>query len=185
MQHHRLSGFSLIELLISITIVLTLTGLAMPNFASLTTKTRLSSTSNALFESLYLARSYAISSQKKVHVCHLNDDGSETCSNDREYNSNWSSGWLVFIDKNGNNDHDSDDEIISIIRKKQNINVVFNQRGRLRFFPDGSARSAGFYLCDKHSKTFKHIYLLHSGRARVNELLTEKQQETCQQVDLT
>ena len=55
-----------------------------------------------------------------------------------------------------------------LVRRKlpQSTHLIFNQTGRLRFFPDGSARSAGFYICGADTTEFRHIKLLHSGRIR-------------------
>ena len=183
MQFYKLgpdqSGFNFLELMVSIAIVTILIGLAIPSFASLIFKNQVSVQTNALFQSLYLARSYAITTQKKVHVCHMDDPISMTCSLDRDFNSNWSNGWLVFVDENNNNDFDEDDIFVNVKQTDQRVNVVFNQRGRLRFFPDGSSRSAGFYICDSEKQNYRHIFLLYSGRARVNGQLSDLQKTRC------
>lgn len=173
------AGFSLTELMIAIAILSIVSGMAIPSFGALIARNQLTTQSNAILTSLYLARSYAITQQKNVHICQLNINGTETCSANTDSNRNWSKGWLVFADLNGNNNFDADDSLITVLQTNETTNIVFNQRGRLRFFPDGSARSAGFYLCNKEYEQYKHIYLLYSGRARVNETLSKKQKSIC------
>lgn len=176
---HFTVGFSLIELMVTITIMTILIGISVPSFASLMARNKVTVQTNALFESLYLARSYAISQQKKVLVCHMSQPDSMDCSTQRNYNTPWVNGWLVFADVNNNGEYDNDDRLIKVMQANNHANIIFNQQGRLRFFPDGSARSAGFYICDKQQQTYRHIYLLHSGRARINETLSTQQKEHC------
>ena len=172
-------GFSFIELMITITILVILTGVAIPSFTGLMARNKVTVATNAVFESLYIARSYAITQQKKVHVCHMSEPNSMTCSDQRDYNTPWTNGWLVYADLNDDNDYDQGDSIIRVMQSSELTNVVFNQQGRLRFFPDGSARSAGFYVCDQQQQSYRHVYLLYSGRARVNQSLSAKQKSVC------
>lgn len=176
---HSLFGFSFIELMVSITILAIITGISIPSFATFIARNKVTTQTNALFESLYLARSYAISQQQNVHVCHLSNSDSMQCSTQRSHNTSWSNGWMVFADLNKDNEFSSDDELIHIMQSNASANVVFNQRGRLRFFPNGSARSAGFYICDQQQQNYRHLYLLHSGRARINQQLSARQKSLC------
>ena len=172
-------GFTLIELMVTITIAAIIISISIPSFASLLARNKVTVQTNALFESLYLARNYAITEQKKVHVCHRDNSNSTECDPQRNYNSAWHNGWLVFVDKNDNNDYDQNDKLIRVFEPTTQTNIVFNQQGRLRFFPNGSARSAGFYVCDQQQKTYRHVYLLHSGRVRSNSSMTVQQKATC------
>lgn len=176
-------GFTLIELMVAITVAAVLASAAVPSFASLIARNKVTTQTNAILESLYLARSYAIVKQRNVHVCHLNAETNSSCSEDRNYKSKWSHGWLVFADNNGDRNFDDKDELLQIVEMPDSVNIVFNQRGRLRFFPDGSARSSGFYVCDRNQQSFKHVYLLHTGRARINQKLSAKQKSTCDKLD--
>lgn len=176
---NKQSGFSLIETMIALAIVSILITTAIPSFSSIINQTRLSTTSYKLQHSLALARQSAISSGNKVHLCALDPNDPNKCEESRKFNSNWSQGWMVFADVNDNNELDSHDNILSINNTPHTINIVFNQRGRLRFFPDGSARSAGFYICNKKSEENRHIKLLYSGRARTTKISKNSQLITC------
>lgn len=186
MQHPKTniyqSGFNLIELLVFIAILTIIAGAAIPSFASLISRNQVVVQSNTLLGSLHLARSYAITQQKNVHVCHIDQEDLQACSEARGYNSDWSSGWLVFVDVNNNNDFDNADHLVRSFLSNSQTNIVFNQRGRLRFFPDGSSRSAGFYVCDKQQLNYRHVYLLYSGRARIGAQLNTTQKVRCDEV---
>lgn len=172
-------GFSLIESLVAVTIIAILAGVAVPDFSKLIGSNRVNAVATELFTSLSAARSYAINQHALVHVCAMSLSDSSKCSEKRDYNANWSKGWLIFSDVNENNELDDKDTVLQVIQSTPNTKIVFNQQGRLRFFPDGSARSAGFYVCDKAKKHFKHILLLHTGRARTKKSLNQQQQAIC------
>lgn len=181
--HSRQFGITLIELMIVVILVAALLLIAMPSFAGLFSKTRVSTQTNAILETLHIARSYAITQQRNVHICHLDPSTMDSCDADRNFNSAWSVGWLVFVDTNNNKDLDQKDHVLKIVEMSGTVNIVFNQRGRLRFFPDGSARSAGFYICDRGQTSFRHVYLLHTGRARINKSLSEQQKSICHNIN--
>ena len=183
-------GFTLIELLSSLAILLLLTGLAIPSMANLIAKNRVITQSNSIIGSLNLARSYAINTQKNVHICHLSSDGDANsknhpvkCDTNRDFNRKWSNGWIVFADNDADNEFTDVDDLLRVVEMHNPINIVFNQRGRLRYFGNGSARSAGFYVCDLQQQSFRHVYLLHTGRARINQNLTAKQKKICDKAD--
>ena len=172
-------GFSFIEVMIVIAILSILLSTAIPGFNTIINKSKLSNTNLALISSLSLARDYAITSGHKTHLCALTFIEPMTCQEKRNFNANWSQGWMVFADINDNNKYDLDDIVLHTSSVPETINVVFNQQGRLRFFPDGSARSAGFYLCDKNLQDNRHIKLLYSGRARTTKISISSQLTTC------
>ena len=178
----KISGFSIVESVIVLSIIAILIMTSVPSFSKFITETEIKNVSYNLSTSLNLARQYAISHSIPVHLCGLKSIKSIECHYNTDFNSNWSYGWIVFADKNDNNQYDESEPLINVVQNARNVNVVFNQRGRLRFFQDGSARSAGFYLCKQTAIENRHIRLLYSGRARVSKSMTEKQQLICNSV---
>ena len=172
-------GFTLLELLIACSVAVISLSIAVPSFASIVQSSRVKSTTHALNNSLIVARNHALSNRTRVIVCHASSPEQTSCSNQRNRNTDWSNGVISFADRNANNELDTDDEIINRMTPSQDVAVVFNQNGRLRFFNDGSARSAGFYICHKTTQQQRHIRILHTGRTRTMETMSEQQSQTC------
>jgi len=171
------TGLSLIELISSVAILGAMSSIAIPSFNNYIEKSKIKSVSLNLRSILSLARQNAISTSKDTYVCELINE--QTCNTHRPFKANWSNGWLAYTDINNNAELDAQDTIIRIHKNTQNVGVVFNQRGRLRFKANGSARSAGFYLCSKESS--RHILLLYSGRTRTKTLIDEERIKLCLQ----
>lgn len=174
-----IAGFTLIELLMTLTLASVLLGIAVPNLSSFIAKLQFRSQSSALYESLYLARNYAITNQQLVQVCSISKQSPEQCSDNYQSDANWSDGWMIYSDLNQNNQFDQTDQIIKSYTAIDQAKIMFNQRGRLRFFPNGGARSAGFYLCNNANEETRHIYVLHTGRIRIKDKLGKSQKQRC------
>lgn len=88
-------GFTTIELMVVMTIVAVLTGLAAPSFNNLLLRIRIDSAFEALSGTIQFARTEAIRNCRQVNVdripCGFND---------------WGCGWIVYIDLNQNNAQD-------------------------------------------------------------------------------
>lgn len=178
-NYHHQSGFNLIELSATLSILSITLATAAPHLSETVASVRLRSLSFELQTTLNLARQSAIATNLNAIICPLKPTNEQQCSDDTDFNANWSYGWLVYSDKNNNNQLDDTDTILHQNALKNKTNIVFNQRGRLRFFSDGSSRSAGFYLCNGSTTKTRHIKLLYTGRSRVTEIGTEKQQSIC------
>ena len=172
-------GYSLLNLIVTTAITMVLASIAIPSFAALMSKTVVESSSSNLQHSLALARQYAVVNHTIVQVCRMADDDQSQCHQQRGFNESWSQGWMVFGDTNRNNELDDNDKILNVTQNNTKSNVVFNQRGRLRFFPDGTARSAGFYVCGRDQKHYRHVVLLHTGRTRTSATLDSRQRGIC------
>lgn len=90
MSIKKSNGFTLIELMVSLAVVLILVGLGVPSFVSAMKNSQLSSDFSDLTRSLYLARSEAVKRTSRVAVCARADD--TTCGAD------WNQGWIIFVD---------------------------------------------------------------------------------------
>lgn len=96
---HR--GHSLIELMTVLAIAALLLALAVPGLQSLIAQQRLRTAQNDLFAAIHLTRSQAIA--RGVRVMLVPQDAAAT---------DWTQGWVVFIDSNGNQRLDPAEERI-------------------------------------------------------------------------
>ena len=90
---HYGRGTSLLELLVTMSVVGVLFSAAIPSFIDFSVRNRIVSYSNEFISAINLARSEAIRRGTTVSICHSDDDA--TCS------GSWSSGWIVFANTDG------------------------------------------------------------------------------------
>jgi type IV fimbrial biogenesis protein FimT len=93
-RHAQQRGFSVTELMIVLTIVAILLGIAVPSFRYITNSYRMSAEVNSLLGDMMYARSEAIKEGQDVTVC-ASANGA-TCSGA----STWQSGWVVYPNPN-------------------------------------------------------------------------------------
>ena len=91
----KYSGFTLVELMITLFIVGILLTVGVPSLKSFMQSNQLIAATNELISALHVARSEAIKSNSRVTIC-SSDDGA-TCSGDDD----WTDGWIVFVDADG------------------------------------------------------------------------------------
>lgn len=105
-QPCRVSGLTLIELLVTVSVLAVLLAVGVPSFASLTERWRVDATVETLVADIRLARSTATRTSRAVVMCARAADGNCSAGND------WSTGWVVFSDLNGDSALDADEPLI-------------------------------------------------------------------------
>lgn len=88
-------GITLLELLITLSIMSILLSLAAPSFTNLVAEVRLASVADDLYSSLQLARTEAVKRAVKVEICPSADGANCLVGN------NWNSGWMVWYAPGG------------------------------------------------------------------------------------
>ena len=81
-------GFSIVEMMVVITILALLSSVALPAFDNMIMTNRLRSFANSFLASVHLARAEAVKRNTQVTMC-VSSDGA-TCSN-----GGWELGWIV------------------------------------------------------------------------------------------
>jgi len=99
-------GFTIIELMMTITVLGLLLGVAVPSFLETVRNNRLISRNNEFIGALNMARSEALKRSDSVSICASADEA--TCSETND----WGTGWILFTDPNANGTFEAPDELL-------------------------------------------------------------------------
>ena len=99
------SGYTMMELVMTMAIVAILGTIAVPGFKFVTTSNRIATEVNGLLSDIQFARSQAVKEGLPVTVC-TSSDGATCTSTD------WGLGWIVFLDANSSKSVDAGEAII-------------------------------------------------------------------------
>jgi type IV fimbrial biogenesis protein FimT len=148
----RISGFTLLEILTVMTIVVILMALAVPSFQYVTNANRISGEVNALLGDMQYARSEAIKEGQPVTVCSSTNSTSQqpTCAD----STVWRDGWIVFSDVNGNGTFDLGTDIMLRAQRAFPPGDTFNANNNLKkaiFNREGFALGANIATITLHA----------------------------------
>jgi type IV fimbrial biogenesis protein FimT len=136
---NRARGFTLIELMTAILVLAILVGVAIPSFREFASDSRMGSAASDLVTAMNVARSEALRRSTPVEVCASADLAG--CAN----TTNWTSGWIVFADFNGNGAVDANELLQSWAGPQAGVtvtadvtNAIYNAMGMAQI-PGGAA----------------------------------------------
>lgn len=160
----RPAGFSLLELLIVVSVAGILAGLAAPSFKGMLLDSQRTAVVNSFVHSVYLARSTAAMQGRTVHICRSTDG--HTCSNGT---ANWQEGWIVFVntDRDEPPMRDSNERILSAQPAWREGRVTSNRRS-FSFTAHQYAVNGTLVFCDRRGPTHARAIIINiGGRPRV------------------
>ncbi|MGI9239090.1 MAG: GspH/FimT family pseudopilin [Woeseiaceae bacterium] len=172
------SGYSLYELLVTMSLIAALLVVGIPGFGSILARQRQQVEVNALFHAIHLARKESIMRRKVVSIC-PSQDGAQ-CVPGRD----WSRGWLMFEneDRDSPPHVDPGEPVLKYHKVDETILIKANRRGftlRATFL---RATNGTFVVCDRASRIKpKGLVVSYTGRPRVAIATTAGKPYTCAQ----
>ena len=135
------SGFSLLELLVVLSLALALAGLALPSFRTLVVRWALQTEGQALVDDLRFARTQAVTLGQPVSICPSTDGAA--CAT----HADWGRGWLVFIDPDTSRTLAPGKRLLRQHQPASAVQSISSNgasaRAGLTYQPTGAARAAG------------------------------------------
>lgn len=158
------SGFTLLELVITMVVFAVLLVIAVPSFGSWQARQTMKAAIHAMMQDLRTARSQAIALGADMVACP--GDPVAGCAEDSE----WSQGWLVFQDVNGDRNFSGGEHLARYTQGFERIRI-FTSSGRqnLRFYPNGTApgSNGSIWFCGVRGPDHaERLVLSNVGRLR-------------------
>lgn len=160
-------GLTLIELLVTLSILAVLIAMAAPNFRTAIENNEITTLNDKILTSMRFARSEAIGRGIPITVCFSNDEA--TCSG-----TTWTDGWIIFTDANaGRTVNVGTDEILKVIEVNysgHSVSLISNVTTSFQFDTEGRASENGtFQVCGPSSQdtSAKGVVIESSGSARL------------------
>lgn len=137
----RQRGFSLVEGLVATAITATLAAVGVPNLQQFRDKQAIDAQFERLSASLRLARSEALTRDEVVSVCAIDPDTADSDEPEcRSGSKDWSSGWLVFVDRDQRGRVDDGDLVLKVHQTPAGSGAVLGTQRYLSY------RQAGVML---------------------------------------
>lgn len=163
----RARGFSLIEAAVVMAVASIGLAVGLPSYRSVVQHQRERATTNLISSFMASARSTAITYRKPTVVCP--NDGNSQCRDD----SDWTQGWIMFYDVDGNRRPDFPDELLRVeaAPREAGLRIVSTGgRPKVTFLANGSAAGSTLTirLC-RGSVARAAVIVDRSGRTGVAE----------------
>ena len=159
-------GFTLLELVISVSILAILGGLAAPVFTGMWLNAQRTTAVNGFVRSVFLARITAAQSGRTVTICRSTD--AQTCSHATD---DWQAGWIVFVDSDDDRPpaRDPQEKVIDVFQAWRGGNITSN-RTSYSFRPHiHRVVNGAIVFCDRRGSSQARAVIINSaGRPRVS-----------------
>ncbi len=165
---HSPAGFTLIELMITLSVAVILATQAIPSLRGLLLDHRMTAQVNGLVTHLSLGRSESILRDRQVVLCASLDQ--RHC----DRGGRWGKGWIVFVDSDFDEDRDAGERVLRIQRElPAGMTLHYAGFGSSRYVTFKSTGMTGvngtFTFCDDRGAAHgRAIIVSKTGRARLS-----------------
>ena len=169
-------GYSLYELLMTLTLAAIIIGLGLPSFAGITARNRQHAEMNALFHAIHVARKESIMRRRVVSLCPSVD--AMSCEPGRD----WSTGWLMFANQDADEPPqiDAGEPLLQAHTVGKNIRITANRRGFTLRATQKRATNGTIVVCDEAGRIApKALVVSYTGRPRVTLETTRGEPYAC------
>lgn len=178
-------GFTMIELMITVTLVAVLASIAAPSMRAYVLNNRLNSTSQEFLRTLQTARTEATKRQRNVIVCTSANPqvAVPTCT------TSVATGWIMFEDIDGNGDNSNTTELAEVHTfDSSKMTMKADGNHRISYASTGFANPGGsqsIVICDirgnvdsngttsQANSVARGLFISNTGRARITKVLTD------------
>ena len=151
----KMTGFTLIELMVTLAVVTIVVTTAVPAFKSMVANNRIAAQTNEIVGAIQYARSEAAKLHKRVILCRSANPTAATPSCGGTAN-NWTTGWLLFASGDANSTYESANDTLLRVgppsRGIIQIRTNSTSNNNLEINADGTTNENGgtavFALCD-------------------------------------
>lgn len=163
-------GLSLIELLVTLSIISLVLFVGLPSISDIIRKNQLDTTTQDLLTAIQTTRTLAVMQHKRAVL---------------KANTDWRQGWELFIDDNDNGARDSNEELLFSQGAIDSLNITStNAMKTISFINTGESRQAngssgGAFLagnisiCGKKNTKGYKLILARGGRTRVSPIICD------------
>ncbi len=158
----RTRGFTLVEMLVSLTILVILLGMAMPSFRAFILDNRLNAQARELVSAVQIARSEAARLNTSVVLCPSADQ--VACGTD------WTSPQILFADVDNSRTVSASEQLILVgDAVPANSTITGPSAGWIRINSSGQINApAKFVICDQRSGLYgREVDFSGTGRATI------------------
>ena len=159
---YKNNGFTLIELMVTVSIAAILISIAVPSFKTMFKNNRVTAATNEFVTALVLARSEALKRNNNVSVCTTLNQ--QTCSN----TSDFANGWIVFMDCNEDGVIDNGAGSVSCDGNPEQIIKVHDKLNKLSMTSTGVAKLYLTYTFAGRSDTVT-LHLKEAGKSAIEK----------------
>ncbi|MCU7844143.1 MAG: GspH/FimT family pseudopilin [Candidatus Thiodiazotropha sp. (ex Monitilora ramsayi)] len=163
----RNSGFTLVELMITLAVGIIVLSIGVPAFTNMMAGNQATGTANELIAALRLTRSEAVKRGTEVTICASNV-ANTTCSGD-----DWHNGWIIYVDDNDDGTFGAADDTLIRVWQSPEGGATFNAAtpNSIRYLASGelstSVNDFAFRLSHCQGNQSKVISITLTGRPSV------------------